>query len=112
MGYTENYLNQKKKGSAKNLTTDIITWDTEGQEIVGKVLSVDSFEDSQYSEQCMKYLIETDDGKVSCVLGASRDELLTENDLIGSGIYIRYGGKVPGKNGQTYNKFRIDLFEV
>lgn len=93
---------------ASSLTTDIVTFEVEGQTVIGRVVKVEAFTDGEFETEVNKYTLHNEDGDFTCVLGAAADKQLAQVDgLIGSVIGIRYLGKKPLKDGRHVNRFTI-----
>lgn len=112
MGYNEMYHRQREDHKVEHLTKSIIEWKEVGQEVIGKIMQVTRFQESEFDGDCNVYLIETDTGLVSVVLGETRDKLFEKYDLLGRGIYIRFNGSVRTKTGRTCNDLTVDLFHI
>ncbi len=99
---------------AEQLTTDILTFEVEGQTVIGRVLSVDLFDGGDFDTEVKKYTLINEDGQYTCVLGAAADKQLAAVDkLIGKVIGIRYKGKKALKDGKHVNVFDIrDLSKI
>jgi len=110
MGYKDDYDKAKGKGKIKTLTSQIVTWEEEGQELVGKVLKVSPFTLGKFETEVDCYLIDTDDGIVTTVLGSATDKQLKEVDPVGQMIYIKYNGKTMLKDGRQVNNFHVEVF--
>ena len=109
MGYKEDFEKSKDKGKTKVLTTIIYTWESEGQELFGKVLEVKPFVLGKFDTEVDCYLIQTDDGIITTVLGSATDKQLKEVDSVGSMIYIKYGGKKQLDDGRQVNLFHVEV---
>jgi len=95
------------KGTAVELTVDIVKFEDVGQFIVGRMMGFAEFTESEYDDRCMKYTFDTDHGNVSCVLGAKRDEILALDENIGAVFCITFQGKGTSKKGTDFNKYSI-----
>ncbi len=107
MGYTELAIKRVAAGQTKELICEIVEWSKKGQQVVGKIEDVEPFLASDYDTDCMRYTLDTDDGRVTCVLGAQADNSLKGRDLINHLVTITYGGKVETKKGRTMNDFSV-----
>lgn len=113
MSYKERAEAALAAGDVKNLVSDIITWETEGQVVVGRVKSKEPFTEGGFDAECFKYLIDTDDGEVSCVLGSAADKSLAKQDVVGRVLLIRYRGKKALQDGRRVNLFNVlDITET
>jgi len=107
--YADLYSNAKEKEAAVPLTYEIVRWSEEGQTIVGKVLKIEPFYGSSNEVECDKYLVDTDDGLKSLVLGASTDKQLNGQVQAGMIVAITYRGKVALEGGRHVNRFDIRI---
>lgn len=107
MSYQQQLEKAKKSGKAKCLMVDIFTWKEPGQELVGKVLEVKPFEGGKFDSTCMKYIMETDDGMITTILGAAADKQFEGKDVTGKVLWITYKGKVDLDNGKKCNRYDI-----
>lgn len=93
------------------LSSDIVTWEKEGQELVGKLLSIEDFEEGDYDQNCKKYLFDVGDRNVSTVFGSVGDKTMNDDKLIGEWIWIVFLGKHKGKKKKPFNKFTFDKLD-
>lgn len=110
MGYEDDYAKSKEKGKAVQVTRQIVIWDEEGQVLTGKVLEVQPFTDGIFETEVAMYIIETDNGIVSTVLGSATDKQLAKIDVRGSRMHIEYKGKRALKDGRAVNIFNVEVF--
>ena len=89
----EDYEKAKEKGKATRLTRQIHTWDEEGQSLVGVVLSIEPFTEGSFDTEVNSYIIETEGGIITTVLGSATDKQLSKIDPVGQKIFIEYMGK-------------------
>lgn len=97
------------------LSQEIKQWENEGDELIGEVVEVQRFRGGQYDTECNQYILNTDNGLVSTILGTAVDKSLAEVNVIGRILYILYRGKKHLKDGRQVNLFTVqdvtDLFE-
>ena len=107
MGY-EDWVNQNDEDhKAVELTSTLIKWDDIGRAVVGKLLQIEEFRGEKYDAVCNSYLLDTDDGMVSFLLGSSTDKKIDAENLINHVIKIRFDGKLDLGDGRKVNQFRI-----
>lgn len=111
MSYEDAYNEAHEKGDTLALTKQIVTWEDEGQRIVGKVLSIDPFTDGIFEGEVKVYTLETDAGLVTTVLGAATDKQLEKKDPLGLTVAITFKGKKPLSKGGQCNIFEIEAFQ-
>jgi hypothetical protein len=107
MNYTEHADKMIKAGKAIDLTSKIFKFEKAGDKLRGEVVSVDEFTGSEYDTSCKRYTLETDDGRVSCILGGAADNQLSGITLSGRILCIEFLGKEETKTGKRFNSFRI-----
>ena len=98
---------KKPEDMGESLTFNIKKWDVAGEVLLGKLLSVEDFTGSKFETTCKSYLFDTDDGKISTILGAASDKQLEGKDLIGHVIYIVFLGQIDLEGGKRCNHFKI-----
>lgn len=91
----------------ERLTFNIKSWNESGDFLVGKVKKIEDFQGSKFETVCKSYLLETDEGLISTVLGASSDKQLEGLDLIGHILYIEYLGQIDLEGGKRCNRFSV-----
>ncbi len=106
----EDYEKQKEKGKVTRLTRQIWTWDEEGQILVGKVKSIEPFTEGMFDTEVNSYIIETEGGIITTVLGSATDKQLSKIDPVGKNIFIEYLGKKELKDGRSVNLFNVDTW--
>lgn len=110
MSMYDEYQKAKDKGKTKTLTRQIYTWEQEGQELVGKVLRIEPFTAGVFDTEVNCYIIETDAGIVTTVLGSATDKQLLSVDPVGQMLYIKYQGKKMLNDGRSINLFHVEVF--
>jgi len=108
--YSEEYLKAKEKGKTTQVSIEIHTWDTEGQELIGKLIDVLKFEEGKFDTEVKKYVIETDHGRISTVLGAATDKRM-EKVKAGDMLYIKWKGQKEIQGGKHVNLFDIESWK-
>lgn len=109
MSYKDDFIKSKDKGKTKVLTVIIHTWDEEGQELWGKVISVKPFLLGKFDTEVDSYIIDTDEGLITTVLGSATDKQLKDVDPVGMRIYIKYQGKKQLADGRQINLFHVEV---
>lgn len=109
MSYKDEFIKAKDKGKVTQVTHAIHKWSEPGEELIGVVKEVTLFDKSVYETECNAYLLDTDEGLVSTVLGAAADSALKSKDIVGHIIRIEYKGKVEIGEGRRANQFEIEL---
>jgi len=106
MDYTELFDQAEEEGRIVFNSVEIMKWEKEGQTLTGELLAIEIFDGNRYSEQCNKYLLKTNSGIVSFILGAATDGRLQD---ITEGMIIRvvYKGQKELKDGKRVNVFDV-----
>ena len=107
MNYADEFNKATEKGKVDQLTTIIHTWEEEGTEIVGKLLRIEPFTEGQFDTEVNKYVLSTDMGIISTVLGSSTDKQLADKIKEGDLICIRFQGKKHLSDGRAVNLFDV-----
>jgi len=106
--YEEMFNHAEADGNVKEYSFDIIKWDKEGQTVLGELQGFEDFTEGEFETACNKWLIKTDTGLVSCVLGSAADKRLKDiknGDL----IKIVYKGKLSLSDGRRVNRFDLKV---
>jgi len=95
------------RGEGEDLLLKIKPWEQVGDFLVGELESVHDFESSEFDTPCKRYVLRTNGGRISTVLGAVVDKSLQGQNLIDKTLYIEYKGKIPTKGGRHMNDFVV-----
>ncbi|MBA7579844.1 hypothetical protein ES708_21722 [subsurface metagenome] len=76
----------------------------------GDWLKIEPFSEGQFDTEVNSYIIETEGGIVTTVLGSATDKQLSKIDPVGSNIFIEYLGKKTLKDGRSVNLFNVDVW--
>ena len=106
--YKEQADKARKKGGGKRLTLEIHSWKEPGDTLVGKVKEVKPFTGGKFDTNVNQYILETDEGLISTVLGAATDKSFGDESVVGKTLFIEYRGKINLDDGRSVNKFVID----
>lgn len=110
--YQEAYEKAKADGRLTRKTSRIHTWKGESSVLIGKVKAIKPFTGGKFDKEVNSYLIETDDGLISTIMGSYTDTQLAEFDLIGKTIRIEYEGKKELEDDRKVNLFNVDILET
>jgi hypothetical protein len=111
MTYSEMLEKAKKGNKVKQITSDIKTWESEGDFILGKLIKVEPFSEGEFETEVKKYTFDTDNGIVSTVMGAVADKQIAGDEMLNSVLYITYKGKKKSKKGHMVNKFDMVVID-
>lgn len=107
--YAEAYEKAKKEGRLTRKTSRIHSWTGESSILIGKIRAVKPFTGGRYEAEVNAYLIETDEGLVSTILGSYTDTQLADMDIVGKTVCIEYCGKKDLEDGRKVNLFNVDV---
>ena len=111
MSYQEKYQKAKKEGNYSSLSIAIHKWNREGDTIVGKIVGIGEFDKSRFANNCNKYVMDTDDGLISFVLGSNVDNQLEGKDLLDKVICVTFHGQTLLDDGRKCNSFSVELLQ-
>lgn len=109
--YKAMYEAAKKTGKLQRPTYRIHTWTDDNALLIGRVKTITEFTDGKFEQACKAYLIETNDGAVSCVLGSYTDAQLEATVKPGTVIAILYLGQKQLEDSRKVNMFDVDIIE-
>lgn len=108
--FEEMYNKAKDGGKVDQATFTIWKPEEEGERIIGNVVKVEPFEQGTFDTEVNQYLISTDRGLVSTVLGSATDKQLDKWELTGKLICITYHGKNQLSDGRQVNNYQVEVF--
>lgn len=109
--YKEIYEEAMDRGKAKHLTIDIHSWHEPGETLVGELVKIEPFKAGKYDNEVNQYIIQTDDGIVSTVLGRYTDNQIKDRLDLGDVIAITFKGQVSLDDGRKVNRFDVMKLE-
>jgi len=110
--YKDAYEKAKKAGKINRPTYQIHTWNEDNSVLVGKVRAVSEFTGGKFDNPVKQYLIDTDDGAKSCILGSYTDTQLESVVLINRVVAIIHQGKKDLEDGRSVNIFDVEIIDV
>lgn len=108
MLYKEMLKRAKESKEIKCLTPTYLTWEKEGQQVVGKFISTVEVDSSLSEGKYSQYLVETDEGLVKFALGTATDRELIPLLKPGYVYLFTFKGREELSGGKRVNKFSID----
>jgi len=108
--YEEMFQKAVDAGKFSEATATIWKPEEEGERLIGVVKKIAPFTEGQFDTEVKMYLIETDNGLVSTVLGSATDKQLDKWDLNGKLIAITYHGKNTLADGRQVNNYQVQVF--
>ncbi len=118
LSYEKKYKQSKEKGLTQQVSYNISSWEEEGKVLFGKLLKIRKVSSKElggtFEGEVNKYLFDTDEGLVSCICGASVDNMIDgqEDRFIGQIMAIEYQGKRQLSQGRECNMFRVDIIST
>lgn len=109
MNYKELMKDARKAKAVDQLTHTITQWTEEGQQIIGRVIDIQPFTGGKFEGSCNQYLIETDDGIISTLLGGATDKQIVDNDISGKVVCITFNGKKILEDNRQINLFTVEI---
>jgi len=106
MSYEEMFDKAEAEGQTKPLSVEIISWDSEGQTVIGKLIDIEIFQGDKEKGDCNAYILEADRGLVSFILGSATDKRLQDLE-VGNIMKVVYRGQKEIKGGNRVNLFNI-----
>lgn len=110
--FMDQYQKAKEDGKLLRKTFRIHTWSTETAHLIGRVKSINEFTGGKFEAVVNNYILETDDGLVSCILGSATDAQLAGTDLIGKVVHIEFCDKKDLEDGRKVNLFNVDILDA
>lgn len=108
MNFREQYLQAKKAGLTDPMTYKSVSFEKSGQNIIGELVDIQPTHFDKTDSTVNKYILKTDDGLVSVILGAIGDGQLDGRVYSGDVLSITFIEKKQLTGGRTANIFDID----
>jgi len=110
MNYREKYEKAKEAGKTEQITEQIYKFEEEGQQVMGLVVTATPFTGGEFDAEVLRYVIDTDEGRISCVLGSATDSQLSNKKIVGKLVCITFHGKKTLSDGRSINRFSVEVF--
>lgn len=107
MSYKDQLEKARKSKKLRSITTQIYKFEENGAEITGQVKEIRPFTGGKLEGKCNEYVLDTDNGLFSCILGSATDKSLKGIDLTGRVVNIVFHGQKILKNKLPMNVFEI-----
>lgn len=107
--YEKEFKRQEEKGKTVLATEDIYTWTEEEQVLFGRIQEILPFTDGKFDTDVLRYVIDTDAGRISTVLGAATDKQLATKIKPGDIVKITFKGKKHLEDGRQVNRFDVRI---
>ena len=108
---TARFADLANKGQPQDLVIPFFT-PKEGEPVVGILLGIESVQNEKVVEPCNRYILETDTGSLSILMGAATDKQLGDKLHIGWLTYIEFQGKFTIDNGaKQVNRWKVQQVE-
>lgn len=109
--YKAMYEEAKKTGKLQRPTYRIHTWTDDSAILVGRVKAISLFTEGKFEQAANAYLIDTDEGVVSCVLGSYTDAQVKDTLKVGSVVAIIFQGQKQLEDSRKVNVFDVDIIQ-
>ncbi len=107
--YKQMYEDHDKNDEARDLTTEYLTLEV-GQSVIGMLVSVEKIQTEKIVEPVNRYVIDTDNGLCSVLLGNATDKQVEGKLHVGDLVYIEYRGKLSIQGGaKQVNRYIIRI---
>lgn len=84
----------------------------EGEPVIGVLLAMETVQNEKVKEPCQRYILETDTGSLSILMGAATDKQLAGKLNLGWLTYIEFQGKFTIDNGaKQVNRWKVQQVE-
>jgi len=111
MSLVDSYNKAEEKGKVDQITTAIYKFLEEGQECIGIVKDIRPFTEGSFDTEVNQYILETDEGLVSMVLGSATDKKLAGQKISGKLVCIVFKGKTHLEDGRSVNDYTIKVVQ-
>lgn len=109
MSLVEQFGKASEKGKVEQITTSIYKFIEEGQVCIGIVKDIRPFTEGTFDTEVSQYVLETDEGLVSMVLGSATDKKIAGQKVNGKLVRITYRGKTHLEDGRSVNDFAVEV---
>jgi len=106
--YADAFDEAVKAENVSELTREIWKPENEGDCLIGVVVAVTPFTEGKFDTAVNAYLLQTDEGLMSCVLGSATDAQVKGRELTGQLVRISYHGKRELEGGRTMNVYKVE----
>lgn len=110
MSFEDEYRKAKDDGKTESVTQQIVSWEEEGQELFGVVVRTEAFTGGKFDSEARSYIMLTDQGMVTTVLGSATDKQLDRIDVKGAKLHITYRGKKDLEGSRQVNIFDVETW--
>ncbi len=108
--YQERYGDAVGEGRTESLNVQIHRWAEEGDTLVGMFIGSEELPEGEFKTVVRAYLLRTDDGLRSAILGSAADKQILPRLQPGDLVMIEYQGKTDIGDGKRVNRFRVEKF--
>lgn len=109
--YKAMYEKAKETGKLTRPTYRIHTWSEDNALIVGRVKAITPFTEGKFEQEALAYLIDTNEGAISCVLGSYTDAQIKETVKVGTLVAICFAGQKQLEDSRKVNMFDVDIIK-
>lgn len=104
----ERFRQAKAAGKTEGIGLRIVSWREKGQQVVGELVSLEPMQDNKFQAPVLRYVLKTDEGEVSCILGGATDAKLKDVVHPGDLLSITFEGKQSISGGRSVNLFIVE----
>ena len=109
--YAAMYKKAKESGRLKRRTQRIFSWGVDGHELIGKIIDIVPFDKGKFQGECNQYIMETDQGNVSFILGTYTDAQLEGEAIVNKVVRVEFLDKKELEDGRSVNNFDVSVLE-
>lgn len=106
----EEYEKARKAGKTRRANVSIFKFQEPGDRLIGVLREIEPFEEGQFDQEVNRYVLDTPDGRFSCILGSAADKSLEGNIEVGDRVAITFNGQQEISGGRTVNIFDVETF--
>lgn len=92
MNYEDQFNALEQSQGAQDLVVEYLAL-KEGEHVVGKLIAIEEVKLPQYEKPCNRYILDTDKGPASVLMGGATDKNIEGKLHIGWLTYIKFEGK-------------------
>lgn len=107
MSYKDLFTEKTKDKSARLLSSDYKKFEKKGDQVIGRLLTINEVSGQMGGKSYRQYLFQTDDGLVKCAFGSATDNEAGALMAVGGVYSVVYNGQEKLKGGRNINRFEI-----
>lgn len=107
--YEEQWAKAEADGATKPISREIFRFENEGDVLLGKVIEIKPFTDGEFDTEVSQYILDTDDGVMSCILGSATDKQIQGKVSVDDVVRFAFKGKTETAKGNQVNVFDVKV---